>query len=183
MSRRRGTQLDRLRRRCEAMLRELELPTPFDPQLFCERLGEHRGRPISLQPSRAAIGMCGAYFATDQADYIFYEVATSLPHQDHIIRHELGHLLSGHESTSPLDESLTRALLPDVDPTLIRHFWGRTTYSAEEEQEAEDLAWLILERCGEPSEAPYPEADSPATAGLLQRFEDTLERPGHRERV
>ena len=181
--RQRAPRLHELRRRCDRMLSELDLPSPFDPAVFCARLSDVRGRRIHLEPTRAAIGPCGAWLATDRADYIFYEEATSPAHQDHIIRHELGHLLSAHEPTSPLDEALARALAPDLDPAVVRRFRGRTTYSTEEEWEAEALAWLILERSGRVADRTNCAADNPGMAELLHGLEATLEQPGRVHRV
>jgi len=37
-----------LRRRCQRRLRDLPIPDPFDLDEFCRRLGEQRGRPLTL---------------------------------------------------------------------------------------------------------------------------------------
>jgi hypothetical protein len=173
--RRPATDLRGLRRRCEATIRDLEIPSPFDIADFCQQLSASRGRQISLQPMSAAISPCGVWLATDTADYIFYEQTTSPLHQEHIALHEVGHLLSDHRPTGPLDEAAALALTPHLDPGMVRRMLGRTTYSTEEEREAEMLAWLILERCGRGEGEP---ADEPAVAGLLHRLEATLEQPG-----
>ncbi|WP_159056214.1 hypothetical protein [Streptomyces sp. DSM 15324] len=101
-------------------------------------MGERRGREIRLIPypleSPGPLGVC---VATETADVIFYQQDTTRPHQDHIILHEVGHILVGHLSASA---------------TVMRHEPGagpvrmRTVYDSEEELEAELIATIILER-------------------------------------
>ncbi len=46
-----------LRRGVKQLLRELDLETPLDVRVLCERLGQHRGRPISLVPYPFFLGI------------------------------------------------------------------------------------------------------------------------------
>ncbi|WP_433724380.1 hypothetical protein ACQP2Y_03100 [Actinoplanes sp. CA-051413] len=39
---------------------------------------------------------CGLWISVETADYVFYDPETSQLHAEHIILHELGHMLSGH---------------------------------------------------------------------------------------
>ena len=89
---------------------------------------------------------CGVWIATDSTDYIAFDSATSPLHGDHIILHELGHLLCEHDSAelSPL-ESIA-GLVQTIDPALVRRVAGRTVYATAEEREAEVLAGLIRQR-------------------------------------
>jgi len=79
-------------------------------------------------------------------DYVFYEAETSQLHREHIILHELGHLLCEHQPTEVLDEEVVAQLLPDLNPAVVYRVLGRTTYTAIEEQEAEMLASLVRGR-------------------------------------
>lgn len=150
--------LDRLRRRCEARLSELALPSPFDARALCASVAESRGRPIHLMPMSGGLGVCGLWVATDSSDLIFYEGTTTPPHQEHIILHELSHLLCDHYPVPLADPGQARLLLPDLDPEVVRRVLGRTTYSAVEEQEAELLATLIRQRA---DLMPAPHRDAP----------------------
>jgi hypothetical protein len=76
------------------------------------------------------------------ADYVFFENATSPLHREHIILHELGHLLRDHAPKEIIDNRVLRLLLPTLDIDVIRRVMGRTSYSAVEEQEAEMIASL-----------------------------------------
>jgi len=92
------------------------------------------------------LGPCGVWLALAEGDYIFYESDTSQLHREHIILHELGHLLCDHRPTEVIDGKVLTQLLPTLDPTVVRRVLGRTTYSAVEEQEAEVVASLVRER-------------------------------------
>jgi hypothetical protein len=88
----------------------------------------------------------GMWVATDTMDLILYEQSTTPPHQDHIILHELSHLLCDHFRESLPDSDHMRSLLPSLDPAMVRRVLGRAGYSADEEREAELLASIIAQR-------------------------------------
>ncbi|MEV4824524.1 hypothetical protein [Micromonospora sp. NPDC049274] len=139
--------LHRLRKRCEQIVAQLEVPEPFDIQRLCEILGERRGRPIHLVPIKLpAHTVCGMCVPTGDFDAIFFEQDTSPLHQQLIIGHELGHLLAGHQATEVLDADASRLLLPDLDPELVQRSLGRSNYAAAEEREAEMIGSLLLQR-------------------------------------
>jgi hypothetical protein len=109
--------------------------------ILCDQIAARRGRPIRLIPMAGLTGVCGLWIATDATDLICYERDTTRPHQDHIILHELSHLLCEH-----FPVGLPAALLPDLDPAMVRAVLGRAGYSTAEEREAETLASLIRQR-------------------------------------
>lgn len=167
--------LTALRKRCEGRLKELalDLPTPFDVRAFCRALVMRRGRPIELLPIVGTRGPCGLWIASDEADYIFYEQQTSRLHQEHIILHEVCHVLCGHQPTPVSHADLSR-LFPDMHPDTVQRLLQRGGYSTEEEREAELLASLILEQTARrlPRAVSIPDGE---TAGLLGRLEASLE--------
>lgn len=172
-----GTEHRRMRQRCEAAVRSLDVPVPFDVGRFCELLGQQRGRPIRLTAISSPVDPCGVWLDADSGDWIFYESGTSWPHQKHIILHELSHLICDHHASGDLDEERFRGLFPDLDVGVIRSRMDRSSYTDEQEQEAELLATLILER----AERGTPERRSvapPAVATILDRLEATLGEPG-----
>lgn len=174
------TTLARLRRRCETRVAAIELPRPFDIDAFCAQVAAERNRPIRVcaLPSTAHAGApCGAWLQTATTDWVFVEQSTSRFHRDHIVLHELAHMLCGHQGAGPLDESFVATLAPDAVGA-IRHILGRTDYSTEAEQEAEMTARLILARAhaDNASHRRQPlNADVQPTAGATaQRIEDIL---------
>lgn len=132
-------------RRCERMVEALSIPVPFEPTGFVAALARQRGRPVELVPMSGRATHCGALVATDQADYIFYSASTTRLHQDHILLHEVCHLLCGHIGDTALD-ALPRLLLPNLSSDLVRRVLGRSDYTAAQEQEAELVASMIAQR-------------------------------------
>jgi hypothetical protein len=148
-----------LRRYCESVVEPIPLPRPFSARVLCEELAARRGRRIYLHPFDADMvgeGMpCGMWVATRAADHVFFERNTSQYHQDHIILHELGHMLCQH-GLGDVDESL----LDDADGVVggglldggllegdvVHGALMRTSYSTRQEREAELVATMILER-------------------------------------
>ena len=170
-----------LRRRCEARLAELDLPVPFDVGALCRALETRRGRPIVLCPVATGAGPCGLWADTPTADLIFYERDTTPLHREHIIVHELCHLLWEHRPP-PLSEADVRQLLfPDLQPALVRSVLQRASYSRDEEREAELLSTLILEQAGRAAVpgTPVTERQRP---GPLGRLETVLEDGGEGRR-
>ncbi|WP_405165615.1 hypothetical protein OG203_11250 [Nocardia sp. NBC_01499] len=136
-----------LRRRCRRLLSDLDIQPPLDAATLCQRVGHQRGKPIRLLAHRIPVpGPFGAWISTDAADYFLYQQETSKSHQDHIILHELGHLLAGHHSDEQ-DDALTVQLIRagTLPADVVRRALRRTSYDTAEEREAETVASIILE--------------------------------------
>lgn len=133
-----------LRRRCKRELRELNIQPPLRVEELCRQLGNSRNRPIRLVPHPLPVpGPFGAWIATESTDYILYQQETTKVHQDHIILHEVGHIMAGHRSGEP-----------------GQPLW-RTSYDEAREQEAELVASIILEWASVLDRvSPGPAADS-----------------------
>ncbi|MFC0435068.1 ImmA/IrrE family metallo-endopeptidase [Kutzneria buriramensis] len=155
--------LRRLHRRCSARLAGLALG---DLHRIRAQLSQRRGRPIHLLPATlGATAPSGCWLAVGEADFIVYDANTSTPHQEHIIAHELGHMICGHRGV--LDDTSIDTLFPGLDPRLVREVLHRTGYTDDQEQEAEILATLMLHRL--PGHDPVPE-HTPVT----RRIRDSL---------
>jgi hypothetical protein len=169
-----------LRRRCEAIIAAVDIPDPFHIHEFCRLLGERRGRPIHLIPMRLPEDQpCGLWVSTSQFDAIFFEAETSPLHQEHIIGHEIGHLLCQHEAAPVLDPEASRLLLPDLDPDLVQRTLGRTSYSTVEEREAEMIASLLSREANRPGPT-HTWVAPPEVADVFARLEHSLEHPSDR---
>jgi hypothetical protein len=66
-----------LRQRCERLLREVEVPEPFDVHAFADTISHRRGRPLHLVAEPSPLGPCGMWLALPETDLVFYETATS----------------------------------------------------------------------------------------------------------
>ncbi|MGA4848549.1 hypothetical protein ACOBQB_20650 [Streptomyces sp. G5(2025)] len=102
------------------------------------------------------------WLSTGEADYIFYEPNTSRLHSEHIILHELGHILGDHTQNLRADTTLIARLMPNLDPNTVKRVLGRASYTTEQEQEAELFASLIRARASQKA-SPRGE-DRPVTA-------------------
>jgi hypothetical protein len=164
-------------RRYEQRLRELNItiPTPFDARTFCDHIAERRGRSITimmLDTSEAAVP-CGLWLSTVTADYIVIDAAAPPVLRDHILTHELAHMLCDHEGLLQLDASALS--LDIIDPAVVERVLGRdsgytTRYASAEEQEAEGLASVIAGFASRRSPVPRPRNADSSTASILDRF-------------
>lgn len=162
----------RLRKQCSRLLRQLGMEPPFNVNELCRRLGGQRGRPIRLEAMAMAIpapGPFGMWLSLDSEDVIFYQQETSPLHQLHIVLHEVGHMIAGHDSDEG-DDELLQMLFPNLDPEVARRWLRRTDYHSREEADAEKLATIMLEWVWEidsrAPELPRTEAGRRLSGGL-----------------
>ncbi|ONI81446.1 hypothetical protein ALI144C_19110 [Actinosynnema sp. ALI-1.44] len=167
-------ELARLRARCEEQIRRLRIQAPLDVAEVCRELAEQRNRPIHLLPlSSRPSNPSGLWVSAKSADYIFYEESAGTAHREHIILHELGHLLFGHSGVAQLDDLTARLLAPNLDPSVVRKLLCRGKYDDELEQEAELFATLVLVRTDyQVVRTAAPEVDDPH--GVLAKLKAVL---------
>lgn len=173
----------KLRRRCERVLDELAAPDGADARELCALVGQRQGKPIHLvAESLPPQSPCGLAVRTGTFDAIIYERHTTPLHQEHIIGHELGHILCGHDTATVFDAEASRLLLPDLDPALVQAVLGRTNYTEVEEREAEMIASLILRRSVAGATGRDPDDTDPGQDPMLRRLAHTLEDTDRRRR-
>jgi len=148
-----------LRRWCRKRLRELGLDRPFTLTELCEHLGERRGRPIRLMAvDLPADAPCGLWIGTAAVDYICYQGETSALHREHIVLHELGHMIVHDTGTggSGADSAWLLRLAPHLDPATVRRVYARDCGESDEERQAEMIATLLRGTCRRPAAPPSP---------------------------
>lgn len=164
--------MNSVRRRCEARLRDMTLPVPFDLAELCQTLSVQRERPLHVRgiPGPATRARpCGIWIATDDEDWIFVDQDTSPLHREHIVVHELAHMLCGHDATELPENDMIGRLFPHLSPDMVRTVLSRASYHSEHEREAEMLASLILSEA-QPATAAMPVRDvSAAEMQILRR--------------
>ncbi|GAB3549798.1 hypothetical protein J2S53_001189 [Actinopolyspora lacussalsi] len=133
-------------RRVESLLRSVELPDPWDIDEFIDGLERHRRRDVDLCAVSWHLGdSTGAWQRNDDHDVIAYPDNTSTMHQDYIILHEIGHMISGHHGRCVLSVQEAQRRAPDLSPTAFAHLLHRGDVTTEE-HEAETIATLIFAR-------------------------------------
>jgi len=154
------------------LLAELDIQPPLDVVTLCHRLGQQRGKPIRLVAYRIPVpGPFGMWVRSSTTDYVLYQQETTKIHQDHIILHEIGHVLAGHGSDEG-DDALMKELLEasSLPPDVIRRALRRTAYETEQEREAETVATIILEWASVVDSV----APKPSAGGAAQRMGTAL---------
>ncbi|GAB2621508.1 hypothetical protein GCM10027168_61870 [Streptomyces capparidis] len=177
--------LRRMRRSCAALVRDLDLPVPADPDdliaRLCDRMGQRLGRPVHhrLVPFPPDT-VSGLWLATDAAHFVLCERDTSPWHRLAITGHEFWHMEAEHEATAVEGPDATRLVFPSLDPgTVARIVAARTHCSAEAEQEAEFFSSLLLSKVSRwLPQRTWAVPDS--AAGLVHRLETALGRERER---
>ncbi|WP_280244917.1 hypothetical protein [Nocardia abscessus] len=113
----------------------------------------------------------GLWIAREGDDVIMYGADTAW-HADHIIAHEIGHMLLGHGGAASAPGAATadlplRELMPSLSLETIRSVLRRQDYGSERERAAETFADLLL------VEAMLPKRSA-------SRFRSTFFRSRHR---
>ncbi|TCP56953.1 hypothetical protein EV191_101902 [Tamaricihabitans halophyticus] len=172
-----------LRRDCALAVASLDFPDPFELPTFVADFAAKRGEDIQLVPVHAEPGApYGATIQTDDTSYICYPANTTPLHAEHIVLHEIGHLVFEHVGQPRPVTADWAAWLPNVSPELAKRVLRRSEYTAERELAAEVFATIALHRVrrvrriGTPARtAPRPEVAFPV-AGLTAVF-DSPPRP------
>ncbi|MFD9453565.1 toxin [Streptomyces sp. NPDC059985] len=173
----RRSRLKKLRKNGARRIAELALPDGADVAELCRYLGGVRARPITLIPMKMPASQpCGMWVAARDEDLIFYDANTTGAHQEHIVLHELGHIICRHRGAGWLDEAGSRFLFPNLDPDLVRDMLLRATYDDVQEQEAEVIAYLLSQRVGRAvvGRSPAAEDERSGRSEMLNRIERTL---------
>ncbi|MEV0845484.1 hypothetical protein AB0J21_06265 [Streptomyces sp. NPDC049954] len=116
-------------------------------------------------------GPSGLWIASGSADYIFYQRETSKVHQDHIILHEIGHIMADHQSQDTGGEVL-RHPLPALDAEVVEGALWRSSHDEDREREAELVATIILEWASVLDSVPPPAATEPSVDRLQAALGD-----------
>lgn len=158
-----------LRSRCEQRLAHLPLPEPFTVERFRQALEAHRGRSLSIgtMPGLEPGQPSGVWIATATADYVFVDETARPLHREHIVLHELAHIMCDHRGAPAMSEGDAAALLPSLSSEMVARVLGRTRYSQGEEQEAELLATMIAQRV-DCSDRHHDDHDLQALRGRLR---------------
>ncbi|MFC9433883.1 hypothetical protein [Nocardia sp. NPDC057030] len=137
--------MEQVRRRVST----LRVPQPWNLADFLEPVTAMLGKEIRLMPlpnDTAAALPCGLVLERADDIVIAYDAHSSGYHADHIVLHEIGHLLLDHAGTP--DHRTTRAtienLFPSMDPDSVLRVLQRSDYTDVAERQAELFASLVM---------------------------------------
>ncbi len=130
--------------RVDDLLCHVQLPNPWSMNVFIDQLETYRGREIDLcafiwTPGSATGGW--QPYATH--DVVAYAENTTLPHQDHTIFHEIGHMLAGHIPRCVLSITEAEHDAPHLRPAALNHLLAAESHAIDE-YEAELIATILL---------------------------------------
>jgi len=153
--------------RCEAIIDTLPIEYPFNIHGLAERLGCRRQRPLAL----ITVAMGGKPFALwvglRTMDIIFYEQNTPSWHQEHLILHEIGHMLLEHRTVAP--PAWLRSASAPTTHAAEESMGVWLDHTAEEEREADEFAdWACRRVAAERVLA--TRARDPRSAAFLDRL-------------
>ncbi|MFB7474299.1 regulator component [Kitasatospora sp. NPDC056184] len=134
---------------CEDRLNDLLplLPHRFTEYELVEAVSTLIGRPIIVEPRDMKGNFaCGLRERYSDREVISYEITASPLHRIQIIAHELGHILCRHPGSIRLADIPSDEELADSTDWSILGISARTSYETEDEQEAELMASLIIQR-------------------------------------
>lgn len=103
-----------------------------------------------------------------------YERHTTLWHQWLIVCHEFAHMMLGHDADAALSVEDRAVLVPDLPGVDVNFILRREVYDTCQEQEAEYLATLLMQRIDKVTALPDAarSADAAAVVALMQAFGD-----------
>ncbi|MBF6128829.1 hypothetical protein [Nocardia brasiliensis] len=141
------------------LVRTLALPRIWQRDTFLEQVAALVGKRIRLLPLATEVAgqlPCGLVLERADDVVIAYDATGSEYHADHIILHEVGHLLLAHggrRSSTP--DATVQILFPNVRPETVLRVLHRGDYDDIAERQAELFASLIMSTARtETSESP-----------------------------
>lgn len=98
-----------------------EVPQPWSIDKLCKRLTLQRGRELQLHSLHIPALPFGLWYDDGKRDHIIYRVGVSGYHRDHIILHEVCHMLARHRAADRFALSREGGSREDLLARLINH--------------------------------------------------------------
>lgn len=180
-------ELKTMRRTCDALVRDLDLPVPSEPHelitALCARMRQRLGKDVRhLLVPFPPDTVSGLWVATDDAHFVLCEQHTSPWHQLLITCHEFWHIEADHAPTQAPEDTAMQQVFPSLRPDVVARIVARRSHcGAAAEQEADFFACVLMTKVSRwlPQQT-WTVPDS-ATA-VVQRLESALGR-GHHDGV
>ena len=158
--------------KAHAALAQLPIRRPWSIEQFVAEVGMMHDRAIILDelPKSVSGVISGLWVPTDRADIVFVKHGAEGEYREHVICHEIGHMVFAHQMAGPdlielLKETFHR-IAPDISPDMVerladpRPCLARDNFLQPIEREAEWLATLIMNKAAEMRDPLYPDSDT-----------------------
>lgn len=131
---------------CRRYIRSLRLEPYASAYELCDQMSSLRGRPIRVIEWRLPVpGPLGVWISRERDDVIVVQELATGGHRDHIVLHELGHILCDHEGETLPGYAPTLAHADQMVPGgTVRGL--RSVYDSAAEREAELFATAFAEQ-------------------------------------
>ncbi|MCX2968551.1 MULTISPECIES: hypothetical protein [Streptomyces] len=159
---------DALRRECRRFVHDLALPPARGIRELLPAVEARTGHPIRVAsaPVDSALGICGMWLRTvEGVDIVFVHEQTTRAHQDHILAHEVAHILREHRGGP--EQTVSHRLFPSLDPSVVARMLGRTDYAYRDEREAELIGSYLQQHVHRPAPAAGEGTGEPVADTLL----------------
>ncbi len=176
--------LKTMRRTCDALVRDLDLPVPSEPHelitALCARMRQRLGKDVRhLLVPFPPDTVSGLWIATDDAHLVLCEQNTSPWHQLLIICHEFWHIEADHTPAQPPGDAAMQQVFPSLRPDVVARVVARRSHcGAAAEQEADYFACVLMTKVSRwlpPQTWTVPDS----AAAVVQRLESALGRQQH----
>ncbi|OXM44275.1 hypothetical protein CFP71_40695 [Amycolatopsis thailandensis] len=138
---------------------------------LCLRAGDMLGREIQLVPMKLPDQVTGMWLSTSKgADYIAFEKRAAPDHQAAVVRHEIAHVLCGHQSGPVIDLDAIRSLWPALNPSMVQGVLGRDHSDTPAERQAEYLGTVLASRTRWTADLTSRMSGDPGILALAERL-------------
>jgi hypothetical protein len=133
-----------MRRTCAALVRDLDLRNPTDPDelvaALCARMGELLGRPVEHCLVQLPASVSGVWAETDDGVLLLCEQGTSPWHRLAITCHEFWHMQAGHQPGPLGMDAASQLIFSSLRPETIARIVACRSYTATGERDEAELA-------------------------------------------
>ena len=173
--------------RAARLVELLPFRRPWSLDSFLAAIGVMIGTPITvgaLPDLVARENITGLWVPNPMMHSIFVPASATGKYREHLVCHEIGHIVMAYTHTSAEIREMLGATLARIAPRLPRKFvehrdppqfcYARTSFMHPIEQEAEWLATLIMDRASEVRQPLYPATMSAQDQAFLGRIAELL---------
>jgi len=138
------------------------IPQPWSVDELCRRLAEQRGRVMLVHSLELPSLPFGLWYDDGKRDHIIYRAELTGYHRDHVILHEICHMLARHNTLA----SSSDAGSSNGDTFELLEQVARNRHSDSQEELAEIFASMVLKLACQLRASPVGEFERRASAAF-----------------